>query len=342
MNKLSKKINERFDKKQNELQRMPAVIGDGQGHVSPSGVKNLVYCIIGNNVATVFNSRVTPKYGTRVWVGYAPEEPTLFQVLSTRSESPSLDDVGAGYAPAKRYEWMATGGGQDPLWVHLRAFTFLRLTPAGGMVARIERGWIRSAGVFINVPQSDTDLTAYVPSGTSAALFVLLTIDNAGAVTVTVGATKTLSTLTAMDIPDAPSNAEFICGAVRLYDGQTEIRESRVNTDIVDLRFTRLSTSSGGVAWGDITGTLSAQTDLQSALDERVALLDADYVELTNGGVTSLHSHGSGAGSFAFQRILSGDLTMATGETIITSAYIDTNGHDIIMAADGDCEIVIL
>lgn len=41
--------------------------------------------------------------------------------------------------------------------------------------------------------------------------------------------------------------------------------------------------SSGGTAWGSITGTLSAQTDLQSALDAKATLIhnhDASYVSL--------------------------------------------------------------
>ena len=44
--------------------------------------------------------------------------------------------------------------------------------------------------------------------------------------------------------------------------------------------------SGSGAAWGDITGTLSAQTDLQTALDAKQAL-DADLTDLADGTLTA-------------------------------------------------------
>lgn len=50
-------------------------------------------------------------------------------------------------------------------------------------------------------------------------------------------------------------------------------------------------TSSGNPAWGEVTGTLSAQTDLQAALDDRVTLeeaFDAIYGGVVNGSTDGL------------------------------------------------------
>jgi hypothetical protein len=47
------------------------------------------------------------------------------------------------------------------------------------------------------------------------------------------------------------------------------------------------------VQWGDIGGTLSNQTDLQAALDAKVSLASTNYVDLTDGGETTLHKHNS-------------------------------------------------
>lgn len=41
--------------------------------------------------------------------------------------------------------------------------------------------------------------------------------------------------------------------------------------------------SSGGGTWGSITGTLSSQTDLQTALNARLTVASGSWSPLTNG-----------------------------------------------------------
>ena len=106
----AQKLKAKFSEKQDEMQRQPGVMGDGAGGLIPAGLNNFVYVTIADKVLPIFNNRVSPQIGVKVWVGYASEEPTLFQVLSTRSETPAgVDGSHFGYAPAKRYEWNATG-----------------------------------------------------------------------------------------------------------------------------------------------------------------------------------------------------------------------------------------
>ena len=238
---LAKKFNQRFSQKQDEIQRIPAVLGDGSGHLYPSNLSGFVYALIGNNFLPVFNNRVTAQYALKVWVGYAPEEPTLFQVLSTRSEAPGADYniSGLGYAPAIRYEWLAAGGGQDPLNVHLRAFTPLKLgmSASGGMNVDLFRGFVYSGTEYLAVARQDIDLTSYIPTDPDQAALVLVTIDNTGTVVKTKGNEVDISALALSDLPALPDDTVFVCGAVRVYEGQTAVREGRANTDFVDLRF---------------------------------------------------------------------------------------------------------
>jgi len=239
--KFAKKLNSRFSQKQNELRRQPGVLGDGNGNVAVSGLSNYSYVTVSDKAMPVFNNRVPPQNGVKVWVGYASEEPTLFQVLSTRSDAPSGINTGfTGYAPARRYEWGATDGGQDPLHVHLRAISFLKvgMSTAGGMFVTLLRGRIWTGTTYLNIATQDIDLTSFIPVTSGKAAFVLVTISNAGTVVTTDGADVNIELLAFSDIPAVPSGTAFVCAAVRVYQGQTQVLEARTNTDFVDLRFT--------------------------------------------------------------------------------------------------------
>lgn len=55
--------------------------------------------------------------------------------------------------------------------------------------------------------------------------------------------------------------------------------------------------SSGGAAWGSITGTLSSQTDLQTALNAKVDSVSASTPLASSGGVTPTISITQASGS---------------------------------------------
>lgn len=263
--KLTKAIKSRFDRKQNELQRTPATMGNGAGNLIPSDLDGYVYVVIGSKSQPVYNNRVAPVYGLKVWVGYSAEEPTLYQVLSTRSETPGGSQTGfVGYAPAKRYEWMAVGGGQDPLHVHIRAMSHLKIgtSALGGMMVDLMRGFVEAPGGFVYVERQTLDMTAHIPTGTDLAAFVLVTIDNSGAVVPTKGGEVNIYALDAeTHQPTKPSNTAFTCGMVRVYNGQTAVHDGRVNTDFVDLRFGGAGSGSGSLSFVGITEELTAQID---------------------------------------------------------------------------------
>jgi hypothetical protein len=85
----------------------------------------------------------------------------------------------------------------------------------------------------------------------------------------------------------------------------------------------RFAGGGGGVAWGAITGTLSAQTDLQSALNAKQDTLvsgtnikTVNNVSLLGGGNVSLTP---------FKQNTTSALTGTTAETLITSILIPAN-----------------
>ena len=209
----AKKINERFSKKQNEMKRLPAQMGGGDGVLRVPGLNNFVYVTIADKTLPAFNNRVPPKKGLRIWVGYSPEEPNLFQVLSTRTDTPAgdVDTTIGGYAPAIRYEWLAKYGGEDPLNVHLRAFTPLKLgvSATGGLNVDLYSGYVYSSG-YIHIDRQDIDMTSHVPSTSGKCALVLVTINTSGTVVTTKGSEVNVADLVVTDLPAIPSIL-FLC-----------------------------------------------------------------------------------------------------------------------------------
>lgn len=276
----AKKINERFSKKQNEMKRLPAQMGGGDGVLRVPGLNNFVYVTIADKTLPAFNNRVPPKKGLRIWVGYSPEEPNLFQVLSTRTDTPAgdVDTTIGGYAPAIRYEWLAKYGGEDPLNVHLRAFTPLKLgvSATGGLNVDLYSGYVYSSG-YIHIDRQDIDMTSHVPSTSGKCALVLVTINTSGTVVTTKGSEVNVADLVVTDLPAIPSNTVFVCGAVRVYNGQTVFQERKTNTDFVDLRFAGLAGGSISVSAHNTLSGLQGGTT-----GEYYHLTSAQYTALPN------------------------------------------------------------
>jgi len=305
----SKALKSQLDKKQDELQRWAAEMGDGDGKTAVPGFDNFVYVKMDDKVLPVFNNRVSVDSGKKIWVGYATEERTLFQVLSTRSESPTGAQGGfAGYAPSSRYRW----GGIDPLPAELRAFMPLRIgaSKAGGLKIDLYKGYVHNGTDRFYIPRQDLDVSTHVPTTAGKAAFVLITIDDAGTVVQTKGSEVDIADLVRADVPATPANTIFESGAVRVYYGQITPQDATVNTDFVDLRFSGYSAGGytppvtdaandfqvgdGAGSW--IKKTLAQTvTILQTLLDSVYLKLSsmsaANALDLTDGGATTLHTH---------------------------------------------------
>ena len=142
---INRTVKQRFDRKQDRIGAKPGVLGNGNGELEVAGMPHYVYVRTSAGVEEILNLRVPKENDLMVMVGYDAAQPDLYQVLSTRTAMPGGATGGAitGYAPAIRYQWMANGGGQDPVFIDQRQFLPLRVGVYLGMLVQIYRGRVR-------------------------------------------------------------------------------------------------------------------------------------------------------------------------------------------------------
>ena len=228
---IGRAIKNLLSKKQDTIIAIPGILGDKTGIVNTDR-KNYVYARVGNAIISVFNNRVNAQYGLPVMIGYDPAQPGLLQVLSVR-------DINVGgntqYQVPAHHENHEYPHGNDIVYMQLRQFLPLRITPLGGFKVAIYRAIVW--GNSFKVVNDTLDLFQYCPVQPFKACYVLITISNDGSIDVTKGNEVDISTLSLSNIPQIPSTAKYVIGAIRLYSSQTEIKESGTDTDIVDLRY---------------------------------------------------------------------------------------------------------
>lgn len=235
---------------------LPAQLGDGGGVVDVPGMSYHVYArVAGGAAQAVYNDRVPPINNLLVDVGNTIEDPRKFQVLGARSYNPG--GVGStpqtGYAPAIRYEWMAPGGGQDPLHVQLRQYMPLRHGPSSGMTIQLQPGLVYTpSGSVVNVASQTASMTAHIPATTGKAALVLITVNTSGTLVATKGTEYTLTdkttpALVLAMLPAIPASTIYVCGAVRVYNGQTAVTEGRISSDIIDLRDSGINSTMSSI-----------------------------------------------------------------------------------------------
>lgn len=249
--------------KQDSLPRYAMKLGNQTGDLFADASHKFVYARVSDEslAIPVFCSRLAPVMNLDVWVGYDFPEPTLLQVLSTRTDSPGGPNAGVlgGFAPASRYEWL----GLDPVHVYLRAFLPLGIycTSPASLSVTLYHGIIYNGTEYLEVPSQTINLTSYVPSTANKAALVLISINSVGTVVVTDGADVTVDVpddLSALmpagdrffNAPSIPAGTVFVCALVRMYNTQTEILEGVNNRDIIDLRFPGVG--SIGMGLGDM------------------------------------------------------------------------------------------
>jgi len=234
----------------------PAQLGDGAGNLSVFGKLNFVYARVNGNVEEVFNNSVPSQDGLLVTVGRDPNDPERtgpFKVLSTRTTAPGgIVASSGGYAPAERYRFLGEMGGQDPLWVEQRQIMPLRVGVDGGMRVQIYPGFIWSGSQLMSIDYTIKDLVAYVPATLGHALFLMVSVNTTGTLIYTAGAEFVLASMTTAalmlaNLPPIPAATADVLAYIRIYNGQTEIREGRVDTDIIDPRSAKFGLSSSHV-----------------------------------------------------------------------------------------------
>lgn len=232
-----------FDARTRDLPRMPGLLGksNNQGNASVAGREGWVYVRLGSNetLAQAYNDRVPHRNGLPVIVGYAPEQPTLFQVLSIRQVHHDEMSSGQAIAPHHtQHEWP----NEDVVYVDTRQMMPCRVSIDTALTVKIFQGVAPLDGAWVSVTEQTLDLTAYKPG--AGVCYVLVYLDADGVLSAEAGTARDSDAeLDISDCPMSPSTG-LALAAVRLSYASTALVEGVTKTDIRDLRFFASSSAS--------------------------------------------------------------------------------------------------
>jgi hypothetical protein len=252
------------------------------------------------NLSVAFNSRVTNVANLAVYVGYDPVlEPTLYQVLGQRDIYPTQQAPYGLPLHHKTHEYPHS----DTVSIHSEQFLPALVTANSGMVLTIfpsfcpvsTGGWVYIHGTGAGNVYL-LDLAATRPTA-GAQAFAICARDD-GTISVVAGGTVTTpELLTAAQFPAMPDATYHPLCAVRLYSGQSTIRQGTLSPDLYDLR-AWLGGGSGSSGYtppattaandfqvGDGSGHWIKNTLAQVVTTLRT-LLDSAYLKLTGGTLT--------------------------------------------------------
>jgi hypothetical protein len=327
-------LNRKFGKFQKRIEGVYGFMGDGSGNVNASRQPYVYVRLPDNTVVEVYNKRIQPKDGVPVLCGYDPLEPFLFQVLSlwtTALNSPEA--ISPPYMMPKhgwRHQW---GIGDDVVFVEKRQYMPARVgaSAAGGLQVDIYQDIIYINGGWTVLTSQTVDMASYQPSTSGKSKIVLLSYSITGTITKTASAELTFNSELITDVPAIPSG-EIALAAVRLYTGQTSIRDGYVNRDIMDCRTWISPTPKSGNTMAQYSAISVSNPPTQSEINAAFgdpSVAGAGYIGFINNNGTSTNNY----------------LTMSDGEfwwfSSLTKSYVspDTNlsvlDFDTFTGSDG-------
>ena len=199
------------------------------------GKKNYVYVTLSSGIVVQARNRFTPPaLGMAVLLRPINDRPTQFEIYDIRPAYGQDVDFVLLQNHAVNHDWTKP----DETRAHLRQFLPLRVMPAaaGGIAVDINDGWYETTagGTAKYLGNTSLSISSYTPA--TGALWLLIQLNRAGALVYSVSATKTVGTLLSTDIPHR-TRGIIALAAIRLYPGQTIIRDAINRPDLIDLRF---------------------------------------------------------------------------------------------------------
>lgn len=341
-------IRKRLTEFQQREKKTAGFLGRADGTVRVPGKTHWVYVSLWNGeIIEAFNSGNVPvSFGLAVLVTYRGGR----YYIAPRDVYDQPVYVGLPDGAEEELQWP----GLHTLYVRPEQFLPGAVIPKTDMTVYVYGGSLPlPSGGYVTIPTRELDLTPYLPATNAHWLTIGWNVDGTIA-TATGGAANSCGELKEDEIP---TTSGYDLAAVKLFNGQTVISHGKFGSVIMDLRF--FKPGSVATSWGSITGTLSNQLDLQNILDNKQPL-NADLTAIaelspanddiiqrksgtwTNRTVSQFAVDLSPLLNKAFQRNLMQDLTLENGECMLVSSYINTNGHDIVMPAEGDCELRLI
>lgn len=282
------------------LEKIPVITGNRAGVVNAGAGRIWVRFDNGQEMR-VLNSLAPLGFDRHIYVGRLKSQPGIWRVAETResylvsasqfqnfhhAQHEGVDAPDAIYIDRKQTKQL-TVLVYDPL-------NFLVIV--GAAISTTKQG-------AIAIEKTILDVTSYIP--TAGAVFVNVEVDETGALTLNPGAPIDAPTSATMaDVPIPAFNKYFVA-TILLYETQTRLSNDDIrvpfplgtNYLLDSAAFTTLLLGIGDIqsafealdvhthsgigtaAWGAITGTLSAQTDLQAALDAKITKTSWQYKE---------------------------------------------------------------
>lgn len=235
----------------------PAFLGNLNGTVKADERGNVFVTLFSGDVLTVYNARVPNKPRLPVVIGYEASNPKLLQVLRSRdvyANGASQPDL-----PDHNHTW---GRSTNPTWVRGEQFLPGLVTPNSDVSVHYTGLVYWLDGAFYIVPEQDIDLSANIPA--SGAIFAILEVDDTGVISVLEGTpVDSAGLLTYADIPEPSADKKPLMFAVKLYAGQTVIKQgfSFAESDLVDLRWSGYGAGGAGGGVESVTGDGVDNTD---------------------------------------------------------------------------------
>lgn len=211
---------------------------------------------INGQVIEVLNSRLAPPlFDLHVLVRRSRTQPGIWQIAEILQDYDSPADQGLIAAHHTQHE----EEGFDRVAIDRKQVKQLSLRVSGTWTVVLFGATVVTTSGIVLIDNQELDLSSYVI--TAGAKFVTIQADNTGTISFIDGTVFGSPELaTEADIP-APDVGKYMIGYVLFYEGQTELADNNIRVPIA------LSSSGGAAVWGEISGTLADQTDLQAALD---------------------------------------------------------------------------
>jgi hypothetical protein len=230
----------------------PAWLGDNAGSMSVLNGEKLPdgYVVVRDFdgvLSKAYNDKVPLKPGLGVIVGYDPLQPTRFKVLAIRDY---MTDNPPNVLPYhhKSHEYP----GSDTVFVHSEQYLPGLLMANNGLVISIYPFFFKKADGSRGYCEYQTlDLTAYLPATGAQAL--LLVVKDDETLEIIPGSTAiSLASITPADFPSNTSATKHDLWGIRVYHGQTAIRQGQSNgwNDAFDFRAGGIQGGGGGEGGG--------------------------------------------------------------------------------------------
>jgi len=252
-NKLRREFQNKFNSKQNVYPRLPALLGDGFGHVKYE--QGFAYVRIAGVINIAMCDTVPYVHDLPVWVGFDIQPAGVLKVMGQRDQGREMFGTTGPHAASHEFLGPGPTGGTDFVKIQLQQFMPLSVWPYSNLSVILYPGvaWINGeykliADVTTNpygkpVPQV-IDFTEYSWPSDGKEFFALITITKTGTIEIIEGNEVDIGTLQASDIPEGNVNTAYKIAAVRRYNAQGSININRESRDIVDLRFPMTHTHS--------------------------------------------------------------------------------------------------